>query len=117
MNGLDEVRHMIVKNSGLVEVLVAAIYFSIILSTIISVTLITLSPQLQAQTVSINSSGSNNVHHSTLSPTYSPVFSADSKPYMVNGLLNGGKPAERYRKNTLLLFFLSAQDAQVITFF
>jgi hypothetical protein len=61
------------KNSGLAAVL--------LLSIIISITLITLSPQLQARTVNINSNSSNNINHSTLSPTYSPVFSADSKPY------------------------------------
>ena len=74
-------RHIIVKNSGLAEVLVTAVYFSILLLIIISVTLITLSPQLEAQTVNINSSSSNNNHGTLHHPTYSPVFSSDSKPY------------------------------------
>lgn len=62
------------KNSASASVLVVVL-------TIISVTLITLSPHLQAKTVNINSNSSSNINRSTLSPTYSPVFSADSKPY------------------------------------
>jgi len=69
-----------VKNSGLASGLVAVVYFSVLLSIIISIILITLSPQLQARTVNINSSSSNNYNHNTLSPTYTPVFSAYSKP-------------------------------------
>jgi hypothetical protein len=70
---LAKVRHIIVKNSGVAAVL--------LLSIVIAVTLTTLSPHLQARTVNINSNSSNNINHGTLSPTYSPVFSADSKPY------------------------------------
>lgn len=60
---------------------VASASVLVVVLTIISVTLITLSPHLQARTVNINSSSSSNINHSTFSPTYSPVFSADSKPY------------------------------------
>ena len=80
-------RHIIAKNSGLSAILgvVVVVYFSVLLSIIISVTLISLSPQLQARTVNINSVSSNdynyNHNNTTLHPTYSPVFTADSKPY------------------------------------
>jgi len=74
------VGYIIVKNSGLASGLVAVVYFSVLLSIIISIILITLSPQLQAQTVNINSSSSNNYNHNTFRPTYTPVFSAYSKP-------------------------------------